>query len=71
GVIQAIFKPKSSKKLEKLVLQFAKIAHCEYFSLCLQRLKVVFNNGCKLVQGIIPVNSVKIARPTKATQVQE
>ncbi|KAF0545624.1 replication factor-a protein [Gigaspora margarita] len=62
GVIKAIFNPKSSKKPEKPVLQVAKIAHNEYSSLRPQRLKVALNDGCELVQGIIPVNSVGASR---------
>ncbi|CAG8656396.1 14571_t:CDS:1, partial [Dentiscutata heterogama] len=70
GVIQAIFNPKSSKKPEKPVFQVAKVAQSDYSSLRPQRLKVAFNDGIELVQGIIPVKLVeKVSRDIKQGQL--
>ncbi|CAG8688573.1 15716_t:CDS:2 [Racocetra fulgida] len=58
GAIQDIFNP-SSRSPEKPVLQVAKVIQSDYSQPRPPRLKVAFNDGCELAQGIISVNLVE------------
>ncbi|CAG8580360.1 5116_t:CDS:1 [Cetraspora pellucida] len=58
GAIQDIFDP-NIRNPEKPVLQIAKVIQSDYSHPRPQRVKVAFNDGCELTQGIIPVNLVE------------